>query len=261
MAAKEQTWEEWVQAFNETPTGASAALPAGPGTDVLSGANRANIATLFDPNFGRGEVMTLANENAIAGGWGSGGFAGAQGLKLLDSERKANFLLGAQLLEPYLQRENAASLQASDNAARLNQIVAEGAQALQRLQLSEAGQTARLNSSQASELQRQVLAGQQAMQQLTLREAGETGRQNTAIQGNLASQLVGAALDRSNRAAATPAPPVGGSYYLNNSGLPGGGTPGGPDPRVARPAYAGSVGTLGLGSSSIDALLRKYGLL
>ncbi len=185
------SWEEWVKQYN------SAAVPSTGGAATVGGlsqANLGNINTLFDPNFGREETMMHGASNAAAGGWGGGGFAGAQGLKLLDSEKKANWMVGQQMLEPYLAREHQSGLQASENAARLQQIAAEGAQALQRLQLSEAGQTARLNSAQAAELQRQVLSGQQAMQQLTLQEAGDTGRLRESISGNIASDIIRSSL-------------------------------------------------------------------
>lgn len=224
----------------------------------------------FDPNFGRSETMTRANEAAIAGGYGSGGFAGGQALKLLDSERKSNILAGHQILEPYLERQSRASLQASENAARLNQIAAEGAQALQRLQLSEAGQGARLSAELAARLQDQVLAGQQAMQQLTLREAGETGRLNTSIQGNLAQTLLTAGLRPGTTGGGGTA--SGPTRYGTSTGLTG---PLGVNPVNAfgqvvssgpsafNPNARGITGNdvLGLGSSSIDQLLRKYNLI
>lgn len=281
----EPTWDEWVASFNAQPGAAAPgapALAAGPGTDVLSGANRANIAQLFDPRFGRDETINRGAENAIAGGWGEGGFGLNQTNRLLDSERKANFELGAKLLEPYLARESAASLQASDQAARLQQIAAEGAQALQRLQLSEAGQTARLNAEQAGALQRAVLAGNQAMQQLTLREAGDTGRQRTQIQGTLANTLLGAALSgagsgssgsggtrsRGTGLAGSPitgdyATPVRGSMttdYGSGNSIVGYRPPQDVINAVTRARDDGGS-ILGLGSSSIDALLRSYGLI
>ena len=283
----EPTWEEWLTQFNAqqpapggTPGGAP--LAAGPGTDVLSGANRANIATLFDPNFGRSEVMTQAAENAIGGGWGAGSFAANQGRRLLDSERKANFALGSQLLEPYLQREFQGAEGAADRAARLQQIAAEGAQALQRLQLSEAGATARLNTETAAALQRSVLAGEQAMQQLALREAGETGRQRTSIQASLADTLLRAGLSgagggggggttrgRGTGFAGSPITTLGDyssttrgdmtTDYGSGNSIVGYRPP--QDVINAATRARDDSGPLALGSSSIDALLRKYGLL
>jgi hypothetical protein len=220
----------------------------------------------FDPNFGRTETMTRANENAVAGGWGSGGFAGGQGLKLLDSERKANILAGHQILEPYLNREFQGSQNEADRQSRLNQIAAEGAQALQRLQLSEAGQGSRLSTELAARLRDQVLQGQQAMQQLTLREAGETGRQREAIGGRLAETVLGAALSpraTSGRPTAPPTPsgPLGPTYGVpSNQNLFNAPMAYNPAARGWSSAGSSSVTSL-LGGSSIDQLLRKYGLL
>lgn len=279
----EQTWQEWVESFNAQPGAAPGApLAAGPGTDVLSGANRANIAQLFDPRFGRDETINRGAENQIAGGWGEGGFGLNQTNRLLDSERKANFELGAKLLEPYLGREHESSINATNNAARLQQIAAEGAQALQRLQLSEAGQTARLNRSEAAALERAVLAGNQALQQITLREAGETGRQRTQIQGNLANTLLGAGLSGAggSRGGGGGADDGrmrgaygGGTYFMGDPNLSGVGV--GPLYNSSREASSRAMQDAAeraridavnrtptaLGSSSIDALLRKYGLL
>jgi hypothetical protein len=280
----EPTWEEWVAKFNSPQPGAATGAPlaAGPGTDVLSGANRANIAQLFDPRFGRDETINRGAENQIAGGWGEGGFGLNQTNRLLDSERKANFELGAKLLEPYLGREHESSINATNNAARLQQIAAEGAQALQRLQLSEAGQTARLNRSEAAALERAVLAGNQALQQITLREAGETGRERSRVQGNLANTLLSAALSgaggsggggtrgRATGLAGSPITALGDyssprfgdmttSYGSGNSIA--GYRPPQDVINAATRARDDGGSILGLGSSSIDALLRKYGLL
>jgi hypothetical protein len=216
------------------------------------------VAQLFDPNFGRTETLTHGAENAVAGGFAGSGFAGNQSLRLLDSERKANLLAGHQILEPYLQREHDTSENAANRASRLNEIAAQGANALQQLQLSEAGDTARLNASQRAELERQVLAGQQSMQQLTLREGGETARQRTGIGGQLADTLLKAAL--AGRSSGSPATttgrtPGGGVYTHYDQGQRLGDYS-----DVPAPVSGGSGITSRLGGSSIDAILRRYGL-
>lgn len=273
-----------------TPAGTSTATGGGfaPLPPYLTGVPQGipGLNEFFDPNFGRTETMTQANENAIAGGWGGGGFAGRQALKLLDSERKANILAGHQILEPYLNREHDTAINESNHAAQLNQIAAEGAQALQRLQLSESGAGARLSAELAAKLQQQVLDGQQAMQRLVLTQAGETGRQNAAIGGNLASTLLSAALSGRGASGGGGGAAAGGgratggegagTYFTGDPNLSGVGV--GPlynssranltSPEVPHwgdPSYAAanarSSPTTALGSSAIDFLLRKYGLL
>lgn len=231
--------------------------PAVPGLPTYPGI--VGLNELFSPNFGRSEVLTTAAENAVGGGFGGGGFAGAQGMRLLDSERKANLALGHQILEPYLNREFEAGQGAANRQSRLNEIAAQGANALQQLQLSEAGETTRLTQAQQAQLERDILQGQQAMQQLTLREAGDTSRQRTAIGGNLANTLLQAELRNAGPSGTTRAPFQVGATF---------GTPSNVnlfDSEVAyNPAARGETptgGALGLGSSSIDQLLRKYGLL
>lgn len=252
--AAEQSWEEWVKQFNAPPAGAVVPAPS-------AYAGMPGVAELFDPNFGRAETWMRGAENAIGGGFSGSGFGGAQTMRLLDSERKANFLAGHQILEPYLNRQFQAGQNAADRAAQLNQIAAQGANALQQLQLSEAGATARLNSSQAAQLQRDVIAGQQAMQQLTLREVGETVRQRTNIGGTLANTLLqgvlsgkGVGTGESTRAPFQVGATFGVPSNLNLFNAPVAYNP------VAR-GEGGSGSAVGLGSSSIDQLLRKYGLL
>lgn len=272
----EQTWEEWVKSFNAPPTPANAPampVPGAPGYPP-------GVGELFDPNFGRTETQQIAAENALMGGFAGSGFALGQGARLLDSERKANLLAGHQILEPYLDREFQSGQNAADRASRLNEIAAQGANALQQLQLSEAGATARLSASQRGELERQVLSGQQAMQQLTLREAGETGRTREQIGGRLAETVLGAALTPGRAGtpvggarpgtpgnpytAANPSGPLGPTFY-GSSGT--GIAPVAPGSVTSpftitpyRPPSGDSVSRL-LGGSTIDALLRKYNLL
>lgn len=255
------------------------AVPTMPGAPMIPGMTGlpaypgiAGLNELFSPQFGRNEVLTTAAENAVGGGFGGGGFAGAQGMRLLDSERKANWALGHQILEPYLNREFEAGQGAANRQSRLNEIAAQGANALQQLQLSEAGETARLTQAQQAQLERDILQGQQAMQQLTLREAGDTSRQRIGIGGTLANTLLQGEIANRNRpggptvyGADNLSGPIGSTFY----GSPGTGLasvqPGSTfSPMTSRtPAPAGGSGvdSLGLGSSSIDALLRRYGLL
>lgn len=262
------TWEEWQKQFNAAgaPPPPVVATPGG-----LAAADLGNVATIFSPEFGRADVAQESAANAVAGGWGAGGFAGGQRMMLTDREKKANYLLGHQILEPYLAREHEDKVNAANNAARLQQIAAEGAQALQRLQLSESGAMARLNAQEAAEAQRQIIAGQQAMQQLTMREAGETGRLRESIGGNLANTIVSGAIKGGTSTGTGRVPGMGtgtpGPMGVTwNRGIPQyGGTPeviSAARPNAAfNPNARGVTETDALGATSIDTILRKYGLL
>lgn len=267
------TWEEWVKQYNSAGAPPS---PISPDAASLSQADLGNVSQIFDPRFGASEALTHAAENAVGGGWGGGGFAAGQGMKLLDSERKANMLLGHQILEPYLAREADAKRQAEAEKARLNEIAAQGAQALQQLQLSEAGQTARMNAAQKAEMERLIASGQQAMDRLKLTEAGEAARQKAGIGGTLANTLLSGAISRpggtGGGGSSARVPGVG-------TGTPGpmgvtwnrgvvqyGGTPDvvtAPNPNAAyNPNARGVTQPEGvLGATSVDSILRKYGLL
>lgn len=270
------TWEEWVKQYNSAGAPPS---PVASDTASLGGADLGNVSTLFDPTFGRDTALTHAAENAVGGGWGSGGFAGGQAMNLTSDERKANMLLGHQILEPYLQREADAQKQAEAEKARLNEIAAQGAQALQQLQLSEAGQTARLNSAQQAALQQLAIQGQQAMDQLRLKETGATARQQAEIGGNLADTLLKGALNRSGGAGGVASGGSSARIPGMGTGTPGpmgvtwnrgvvqyGGTPDvvtAPNPNAAyNPNARGVTQPEGvLGATSVDSILRKYGLL
>lgn len=232
-----------------------AGVPIVPGLPVYPGIPGVN--ELFSPTFGYNETLMRGAENAIAGGFAGSGFGGAQTNRLLDSERKANFMLGHQILEPYLNREFQGSQAAADRASRLNEIAAQGANALQQLQLSEAGDTARLTQAEQAQLERDILQGQQAMQQLTLREAGDTSRQRIGIGGTLANTLLQGALRGGEGAGGTTRPPFTVGATL--------GQPSNVNifdaPLAYNPAARGEGPTSSLGSSSIDQILRRYGLL
>lgn len=269
------TWDEWVKQYNSD----SAPAPSGGATvGGLSATDLGNINNIFDPNFGRRDAQQDAAQNAVGSGWGGGGFAHNQGLVLTDREKKGNWELGHKMLEPYLAREHDTNINTANNAARLQQIAAEGAAALQRLQLSEAGQTARLNTEQAAALQRQIVAGQQAMQQLTLKEAGDTGRLRESIGGGIASDLIRASISGGGGGGGSSAGPVrsgpGGRVNMElgstyNPAVPQFGSTVGMKPYgSATPAYNPNAqgirepaGAGAIGATSIDRILARYGLL
>lgn len=232
-----------------------AGVPIVPGLPVYPGIPGVN--ELFSPTFGYNETLMRGAENAIAGGFAGSGFGGAQTNRLLDSERKANLIAGHQILEPYLNRQFQAGESAADRASRLNEIAARGAQALQELQIQEAGDTTRQTQAERAQSERDVLLGQQAMRELTLREAGDTSRTRLGIGGNLANTLLQGAIRGGGAAGGTArAPFIPGATY---------GSPSNVNlfdaPLAYNPAARGESPDSTLGSSSIDQILRRYGLL
>jgi hypothetical protein len=234
--------------------------------------DRLNIDYLLNPYYDTSETRTNAAEANLGQGVQGSGFGSGTTNRLLESERIQRFQLGHQMLEPYLQRDFQAGQAAAERQARLNEIAAQGAQALQQLQLSEAGQTARLNTQEAAALQRQVLSGQQAMQQLGIQQAGENTRTRLNIGGNILNTL----LTHPNVYGGGGATTGTGTRGYNNvaTGAPGSSTPNyitefdwasqtpisrpNPNPPVA----GGTRNIIGAvtGLSTIDSILRRYGL-
>lgn len=218
--------------------------------------DRINIDYLLNPYAALNETRTNAAEANLGAGVQGSGFGSGTTSKLLDSERIARFQLGHSMLEPYLQREFQGSQAAADRQARLNEIAAQGAQALQQLQISEAGQSARLTQQEQAALQRQILSGQQAMQQLQLQEAGQTGRLNTSIRGNIVGNLIEAAAKRPTTSSGTPGYVTNYNWadqpnFLNRPTTT-------PQPQLR--TSSGGIGG-GIGISTIDNILRRYGLM
>lgn len=258
--------------FNPYPNPLSRPLAGGmppPSTSTSTGGegqDQANINYLLNPYYDTSETRTRGAEQNLGQGVSGSGFGSGTTNRLLESEKIARFQLGHQMLEPYLQRSFQAQQAANDRQARLNEIAAQGAQAMQQLQLSEAGQTSRLNSQEQAALQRQILSGQQAIQQLNLQQAGETGRTRLQIGGNILTGLL-------NRYGAEQAagPTSTTTRGVNNVGTGGGSTPGyitsfdwasqTPTFRPAPPYPIGNGGVRpGLNLSTIDQILRRYGV-
>ena len=214
--------------------------------------DRANIDYLLNPYVSLPETQTRAAETNLGAGTAGSGFGSGTTAKLLDSERIARMQLGHQLLEPYLQRDFQAQQSAADRASRLQEIAAQGAQAMQQLQLQEAGQTARLTQEEKSRLQQQVLSGQQAMQQIQLQESGQTGRTQLGIRGNILSQLIGAAIQPRTSSSATTTP-----RYVSDFDWAS-------QTSSLRPTTVPTAGTRtttgGVSLGTIDSILRRYGL-
>lgn len=235
--------------------------------------DRANIDFLLNPNFNTFETETNAAEKAVAGGMSGSSWAGNVRSNMLDSERIKRMTLGNQMLEPYLSREHQASQAAADRAQRAELAILEGNQAMERLRLSEAGQTARLSQSERARLEEIAAQGRISMQELLTREAGESGRQNTQIRGQLANTLLSGNLSASARSVSRDGGEGGriptvfgtaggrlapGQNWANTANFlatQGSQTTGGPAPMPR------SNGITGVGSSGIDRILRQYGLL
>ena len=227
--------------------------------DALMGMDRQNIGFLLNPNFDTSEVATRAAESALGGGFSGSGFASAGRARLLDSERIRRFQLGNEMLSPYLGRQHQTQERLGTQQHDLNRLAQEGAQALQRLQLSESGAMARLNAQERAQLERQILQGNQAMQQLQLSEAGDTARTRMQIGGNLAATLLSRAGGGSRGGGVAPVQPYSPSYRWTedyNTGAVTGGTR--PPPSYYSNNSGGGSGYVS--SGTIDRILRQYGI-
>lgn len=214
--------------------------PEIPGTS----ADLRNINSLLNPAFNTFETETNAAENAVAGGMSGSSWAGNVRSNMLDSERIKRMTLGNQMLEPYLNRES----QSADRAQRMQLAVLEGNQAMERLRLSESGETARLTQSERARLEQIAAQGRISMQELLTREAGETGRQETQIRGQLANTM----LSQSLKPGATAVTGSTGSELRDNWAN---------HPNFLNyPSNTGSGTRPGVGSSGIDRILQQYGL-
>lgn len=160
-------------------------------TGSLAQKDRANIDFLLNPNFDQTETRMNAAEANLGSGLAGSGFAQGTTNRMLDSERIARLKLGHEILDPYLNREAAERLQSQQNQARLNEIAAQGAQALQQLQLQEAGLATRQSAAEQARLREIAAQGNQAMQQLQLQEAGQNSRLKTSIGGNIINTILG----------------------------------------------------------------------
>ena len=175
----------------------------------LVGQDQRNIEWLLNPSFDTREVFQRSAERGVGSGTGGSGFGLSNKALMLDSEKIARAKLGHELLDPYLNRESSEKINAANNVNRLQAIAAEGASAMERLRLSEAGLSERLTSQQKADLEMQVLRGQQA---------ADLSRLNT--RGNIDQATV--------------------QSWLNNGGSSGGGGGSGGDPYASYrppPAY------------------------
>ena len=238
--------------------------PTGPVASGGATQDRANIDYLLNPYTSLDETRQNAAEANLGAGVSGSGFASGTTNRLLDSERIARMKLGHELLEPYLQRDFQAQQGAADRAARLNEIAAQGAQALQQLQLSEAGQSARLSQEEKARMEQLITQGNQAMAQLQLQEAGQSARLNTSIRGNILGNLIQASLSQKPTTSPLVNDPYRGATGVFPADSLGNPIISGSAIAAARNASAprsgaGTIGGIGIGT--IDNILRKYNLI
>ncbi len=138
----------------------------------LVGQDQKNIEWLLNPSFDTSEVFRNSAERGVGSGTSGSGFGLNNKALMLDSEKIARAKLGHELLDPYLNRDSNERMAAAANQNRLDGIAAEGAAAMERLRLSEAGLSSRLSEQQKADLQLQILRGQQAQDLARLNTKG-----------------------------------------------------------------------------------------
>lgn len=152
----------------------------------------AGIDWILNPAIDFGETDTAAAERALGGGFSGSPFAVINNLRLRDSERMNRIALGNQLLNPFLEREQASALESSRQAGEDRRLAESGRQALERLRLESAGRLQLQNAEERARLNLLAQEGAQAMARLQLSEGAATGRQGAEIAGrqqNLQTQL------------------------------------------------------------------------
>lgn len=225
-------------------------LNGAPAQDI----NNANF--LLNPTFDASETKRNAAQAAVGGGFQGGSFAQGQGVKLLDSERIARMKLGHDILDPYLNRESNQAISESANQAAWNRTVQEGAQAMQRLQLSEAGLGARLTQEEHARLTELAQQGQQAMQLASLNNAAELGRTNAQIGGNLANTYIQGLLNQGRNVGTSSGGSGSWVDTVDASGNPVSSTNPFGDLRPSTSTSGGGVNNL----SQINSILSRYGV-
>lgn len=157
-----------------------------------SGAARAGIDWILNPDIDFTETDTLAAGQALGSGLSGSQFAGINNLRLRDSERMNRITLGNQLLNPFLDREQATELEGSRQAGEDRRLAVSGQQAMERLAAEQSGNLQLADREERARLNQLAQEGAQAMARLQLTEGGETVRQGAAIAGqqqNVQSQI------------------------------------------------------------------------
>lgn len=143
----------------------------------------ANIARLMNPTAqSLAESDTNAAQASLASGVPAASQFGAnRQLVLRDSEQAARVKLANDMYQPLLQIESSEKIAAEGQAGEDRRLAVSGQQAMERLRLSESGESARLSSQQAAALQQQAIEGEQAMARLNASNVAESGRQATDL--------------------------------------------------------------------------------
>jgi hypothetical protein len=160
-------------------------------TNDLVQADQNAIRYLLNPNPDFSEVDNRAAAAAVASGAAGGTRDQARRWKLRDSELINRYQIGHQMLQPYEERSQRAALQTQGEQAQLNNIAAQGQQAMEQLRLQEQGLAARQSASERAALERAVLEGNQAMERLRTSESGATTRQQAELDARIAQLYLG----------------------------------------------------------------------
>jgi hypothetical protein len=160
-------------AVTAAPTLKAPTYPALPDYSTQTKQSMANIDSLLNPSYAdMDETRMKAAANAAASGTVGSGFANSGMLKMLDSEKIARQQLGSQLLEPYLQRNTTLQTAQMGQEGDNYRALLDAQQAMERLKLSESGQTARMTQDEAAQMQRLVVQGQQAAANIAQQNSG-----------------------------------------------------------------------------------------
>jgi hypothetical protein len=211
------------------------------------------------------ETDTRAAESAVASGGMLGSpFAANNRLRLRDSERVNRLALGQQLLQPYLNRASAESMQSKS-------LAADAA----RQAVSEAGLNQRLSTEGQQRLQLALLSGNQQAAHDLLSEAGLDRRQASALASHLQDTILTnqqrsfeallpyAQQNYQQRLATLPRYPSQQNPVVMNGGAWSGGYGGGYSPVTASgsplhpPAQSSSSGGT---MNMVDSILKQYGI-
>lgn len=181
----------------------------------------ANIAKLMNPT---AESLAESDNRAAAQNMASGmpgqsAFGQNRGLVLRDSEQRDRLKQANEMYQPFLQRESAEGIAANAQAGEDRRQIIAGEQALERLRLSESGESERLNDQQENALKMQAIEGEQAMLRLNAQQKGNERLQLLGNQSDLQKTILSAYLNPAyNTQAATPYQPAEYKYDVSPLG-------------------------------------------
>lgn len=235
---------------------------ATPAVPDLNAGLLANIATLMNPT-----AQSLiesdnraAAQNLASGMPGQSAFGQNRGLVLRDSEQRARLAQANEMYQPFLQRESAEGMNAANNAAENQRQVVAGEQAMERLRLSESGESARLNDQQENALRMQAIEGEQAMMRLNAQQKGNERLQGMGNQSDIQKLILSAYLSP-EYTKSTSSGPVAPQYENVRDSFTGVGSV--REVKPGDPSYVGGSGgssSFSTRNANIDRLLAQYGL-